>query len=386
MKIAFYCQHILGIGHFQRSLLLCRALLARGHRLTLILGGPEIEVTDSRIEVLQLPGLRMDAEFGGLLPCDEGAGLADIKEQRQKMLYQFFQEEEPDIFITELYPMGRKAFRFELDPVLQGIDQGSLAPCFCCSSVRDILVEKSSGREKFEERAVKTLNRYFDGLLIHADANIISLDETFARTAEVVIPKYYTGFIAPEMAARGGGVAQKEDDLPLVIASIGGGSVGGELLEAVASASQEGTFRLKIFCGRYSSAELKLRLEQYRSPLIEIVTFSHDFQREMEAADLSISMAGYNTCMNILRAGTPALLYPFQQNREQGLRVKKLGIYREIQILSEADLPATRLRERIEEMLGYEKFMSKVELDGAMNSALQVEAWFEKFTAEDHNA
>ena len=33
MKVSFYCQHVLGIGHFHRSLELCKALAAR-HRIT----------------------------------------------------------------------------------------------------------------------------------------------------------------------------------------------------------------------------------------------------------------------------------------------------------------------------------------------------------------
>ena len=46
MKIVFYCQHVLGVGHFFRSLEICRALA--GHEVILVTGGPRFEV--------QLPG------------------------------------------------------------------------------------------------------------------------------------------------------------------------------------------------------------------------------------------------------------------------------------------------------------------------------------------
>ena len=38
-------------------------------------------------------------------------------------------------------------------------------------------------------------------------------------------------------------------------------------------------------------------------------------------AALSISLAGYNTLMDILATRTPALVYPYMANREQNMRV-----------------------------------------------------------------
>ena len=46
--------------------------------------------------------------------------------------------------MLELYPFGRKAFRFELDPVLEGIRDRSLGPCRVVCSLRDVLVEKKN--------------------------------------------------------------------------------------------------------------------------------------------------------------------------------------------------------------------------------------------------
>lgn len=383
MKIAFYCQHVLGIGHFQRSLTLCQALINRGHTVSLILGGPEVEVKDPSISTFQLPGLKMDAEFGGLIPCAPGKDLDEVKDLRRSMLYSFFEEERPEVFITELYPMGRKAFRFELDPVLGAIKCGSLAPTLCCSSVRDILVEKKTGKEAFEARAVKTLNNYFHGLLIHADPQVIQIDETFDSADEIKIPYQYTGFIAP---------LQSEDespqtpistpDKPIVIASIGGGNVGGELLEAVVSAAQlaDSSYHLKIFCGKYSDIKLYKDLKKFESENITVETFTDQFSTEIAQADLSISMAGYNTCMNILQAGIPALLFPFAQNREQRLRVEKLSQATSMTLLNESDLPPHRLNNLIKEQLAAPKFSSTIDLHGAHHSALQIEKWFKEFS------
>ncbi len=75
-----------------------------------------------------------------------------------------------------------------------------------------------------------------------------------------------------------------------------------------------------------------------------MLPFSTDFVAELLAADLSISMAGYNTCMDLLSTGVKAIVYPFRQNREQGLRARKfesLGLFRVIHELEVALLART---------------------------------------------
>jgi predicted glycosyltransferase len=65
--------------------------------------------------------------------------------------------------------------------------------------------------------------------------------------------------------------------------------------------------------------------------------FSPDFLAELLAADLSISMAGYNTCMDLLNTGIKALVYPFRQNREQGLRAGKLESLNLVRVIRDLD-------------------------------------------------
>ena len=172
-------------------------------------------------------------------PVDPNLSLEEVKAARKEQLFAHFQKNRPDIFITELYPFGRKAFRFELDPLLKAIRDGSLPSCSCYCSVRDILVEKKTGREKFEQRAVQTVNSYFNGVLIHADPEIITLDETFSRMADIRVPLHYTGFVTgirPEPPRRQRTDQEKLALSPadkLIVASIGGGNVGSELLDAV---------------------------------------------------------------------------------------------------------------------------------------------------------
>ncbi len=392
MKVSYYCQHVLGIGHFHRSMEICKAI-ARLRPITLILGGPPVEVDQANIDVLRLPGLQMDSEFNEMVPCRPELSLAEVKTARQKQLFAHFQTKRPDIFITELYPFGRKAFRFELDPLLAAIRDGSLADCSCYCSVRDILVEKKTGREKFEQRVVQTLNAYFDGILIHADPEIITLDETFSRMVDIQTPLHYTGFVTNA----GDRPRQDKDRIrgtlglsptdKLIIASIGGGNVGSELLYAAIEAfkilQNSTSAHLQLFCGPYCDEKVYKDLQNNIGHNITIDRFTNHFPQWLEAADLSISMAGYNTCMNLVKAGIPALVYPFKQNREQRLRAERLGRKVPLTILEDIDLTPARLLKKMEEQLTLSRISASINLDGAQETVRQIEKWYAEHSRHD---
>lgn len=385
MRVTYYCQHVLGIGHLHRSLEICKAI-AGEHHVTLILGGPKADIDTGAIEVLHLPGLKMDQNFQNMVPCSEGRILEDVKTERKKLILSHFISYQPDVFITELYPFGRKAFRFELDPVLSGIREGSLAPCRCYCSVRDILVEKESGREKFEQRAVDTLNGYFSGVLIHSDPSVITLDTTFSRIAEITIPISYTGFVSSSLPSqKNAGIRRRlglTKDTQLIVASIGGGNVGGELLLAVIKAfkllAAEKKIHLQLFCGLYCGHELYKELLSHSSENISVDTFSDNFPEWLEISDLSISMGGYNSCMNVLKSGIPALIYPFGQNREQEMRILALEKMSGIRLISREELHHEVLKEKIKSMLNSQRTSTDINLDGARQTLQQLNRWQEK--------
>jgi len=383
MKVFYYCQHVLGIGHLQRSLTVCQAI-AQENETTLILGGPATAFPPpADIRVLQLPGLKMDNNFQNLQPCEEQDSLEVVKKTRSDLLFSCFQQEQPDVFITELYPFGRKAFGFELDPLLAGIKDGKLKRCLCLSSVRDILVEKQTDLEKFEKRVVHILNSYFDGILVHSDSQVIKLNETFSRMNEIVPPLHYTGFVTSEKCGGLSGSIREHIGITpqdtLIVVSIGGGNVGSELLLASIEAARllhtEDSFYFQIFCGPFCDPVIYNSLKKIETKHIRVNRFSNRFQLWLSAADLSISMAGYNTCMNLLSSGVPSIVYPFQQNREQRLRAERLASIAPIMVLKNQPTAET-LAEKIRIQLRLARKPVIVRADGAAESARQISLWY----------
>jgi predicted glycosyltransferase len=381
MNIVFYCQHVLGVGHFFRTLEICRAL--ERHTVNLVSGGPPVEASlPPHVAEVRLPALRMDAEFKALLP-GPGADAGAILQERRARLQALFAAESPDLFIVELYPFGRKAFRVEIDPLLESMSAGRLPPCGVVCSVRDILVEKGDP-EAYEERVVSTLNRFFDAVLVHADPAFVRLEETFRRVPEISVPVVYTGFVTPAppagararlRAALGLGETER-----LVVASAGGGSVGMPLLEAAVRAVARpdvstGT-RLMVFTGPFLPPADFERLCAIASGGTRIERFCPDFPALLAAADLSLSMAGYNTTMNLLAARVPALVWPFAQNREQRMRSERLAERGALRVLADADLDPVRLAELIRKQSARPRPPGGVvDLGGAASVARWVDRW-----------
>ena len=385
MKIFFYCQHVLGIGHLFRSLEICKALSA--HKVVLITGGPPIPVDlPEHIRVIRLPELQMDSGFKALLSSDQQKTVDQIIERRKHDLFALFKKEQPDVFVVELYPFGRKAFRFELDPVLEAISEKKLAPCKVICSVRDILVEKED-QHRHETRALKTLNQYFDAILVHSDPKLIRLEETFFRFDDLKIPIVYTGFVARQCPAGARKKIRNQLGLDgmqkMIVASAGGGSVGTILLESVVKAFQrlsaDNTKCLRVYAGPYIAQKDFESLRRQSGQRVFIGKFSTDFLSYLAAADLSISMAGYNTSMNILATGVRALVWPFSQNQEQTMRAGRLAEIGALKVITRRDLSPQRLERLINQSLSLESATTfDLDIDGANRTARWLEQCVQK--------
>ncbi len=379
MKILYYCQHVLGVGHFFRSLEIVKAL--SGHEVILVTGGAPVETPlPAHVREIRLPGLMMDSDFKEIFSVDPEKSVEAVKAERRDIFREIVRAEAPALMLVELYPFGRKAFRFELDPVLDAIRNGDLPPCRVVCSLRDILVEKNDPAA-YEKRVLKILNRWFDALLIHADPSLLRLDETFSRTADIQIPTVYTGFVTPKPFSDARLRLRNElglsADERLVVASVGSGSVGGELLRAVANAFafMDQKFRIQVFTGPFMDADTVSYLQHFSGECFRTEPFTPDFLSWLAAADLSVSMAGYNTCMNLMAAGVPALVWPFGQNREQRFRAGRLAAFGGLQILENDHLVPSRLAALMQDRASGVRFSAKMDLSGAENTARWINEW-----------
>ena len=371
------------MGHLVRSLEFARAL--SGHDVTLIAGGQQVEINlPDHVRLVRLPVLYMDEKFTRLIPGDPGQSVEQVQQQRKTALHELFKEKKPDFFIVELYPFGRSIFGFELEPLLEDIRQGKFGNVKAVCSLRDILVEKKDPAYH-EKRVLKKLNRYFDALLVHSDAGLQRLDETFSRAADISIPLVHTGFITQQADPTAGPRLRRELKIAsgekLIVASAGGGRSGFPLLTGLLDAcdllDDHLPYRLEVFCGPFMDQKEYERLCARSAPGRRIRRYTKRFLDYLSAADLSVSLAGYNTCMNLLVTKVPALVVPYARQQEQPMRADKLSRYLPMRVLTEADLQPAKLCRHMVQMLQQNRTVDLVpiDLDGAVNAARFLDRW-----------
>jgi predicted glycosyltransferase len=377
MNIIFYCQYVWGMGHLVRSLEFARALA--DHDVTLIAGGQQVEIDlPDHVRLVRLPVLYMNEQFTRLIPGDSNQSVDEVQHRRRQIIYSLFDEKKPDLFIVELYPFGRSIFGTELEPLLQHIREDKFGNVKVVCSLRDILVEKKDP-SAYENRVLQKLNRYFDVLLIHSDPGLQRLDETFSRAADIKIAQKYTGFIT-QRADPAAGLRLRQDlkvaaGEKLLVASAGGGRSGFKLLNAILDAfellREQIPARLEVFCGPFMDQKEYEQLAARSAPGRRIRRYTKRFVDYLSAADLSVSLAGYNTCMNLLVTGVPALVFPYARQQEQPMRAEKIKKFLPMAVLDEADMQPERLCRHMVKMLHRKRDTGQVpiNLDGATTAA-----------------
>lgn len=350
MNILHYTQHVLGIGHLFRSLAIDRALAPA--TVHLITGGPEVQLSlPANVQHHPMPALKMDDQFQAVQTVDQDADLETTWQERERLLLKHFHKIHPNVILVEMFPFGRKRFAREILPMLEA-NRAREKPAITLCSVRDILVEKED-QANFEKKVLKWLNPYFDGVLVHSDPALITLDQTFSRVRDIACPIWYTGYVAEGPTVTNKHAARQalglDQKATIILVSAGSGTVGEELLLACREASillqQSLPHQLLMFTGPHAGRDLQSRLSNHgqRHPHLFIKDFTPRFPDYVLACDLSVSMAGYNTTMNLLACGAAGLMYPFEQNREQRMRLTALVKTGHLSILEATDLAPDKL-------------------------------------------
>ena len=373
-KVMFYCQHTLGMGHLVRSIEIVKGLIPY-FQICFINGGQIINEFEfpPEIEVINIPAVKTDTEFNQLQSVDDNLTIEQAKTTRKEILLNVCDRFKPDILIVELFPFGRKRFDFELIPLLQKAKARKIK---VVSSVRDILVTKQNQQEH-ELRVCNLIDEYFDLVLVHGDPNFIKLEQSFSRINTLKCPVYHTGYVSQLGTQNNASNKDFSDDKPLILVSVGGGRFGHSLLECVAQTApllrDKIPHQFKVFTGPFCPLSLFQRLleETNNQDNISVELYSSNLINYMQLADLSISMSGYNTTMNILSTGVKAMMMAFYGNndREQETRVKKLASLGRVKIIQNQDLFPQKFAQNIIDYLQQKPSTLNLNLDGARNTA-----------------
>jgi predicted glycosyltransferase len=349
-SVLLYVQHLLGIGHVRRAVRIVAALARHGMAVTLVSGGePLDEIHEAgAVRVVQLPPLRSpDSSFKRLVD-GAGAPVSDgLWRARRAALLDAFEAARPDAVMFETYPFGRTKFWPEIDALIAAARAVRPRPALI-ASVRDIVVvgDKPERRRAIVER----VNADIDAVLVHGDPSFIRLDASFPEAPEIAGRLIYTGYIGIEDT---GVVANGETGAGEVLVSTGGGATGGALLRAALAAREAGCLAdapWRLLAGLNLPAAEFAALAARLPDGVTLEHYRRDFPALLRRCRLSVSQGGYNTTLDILAAGAPAVVVPFAgyDETEQSLRIERLAALGVVEAVSEAELSGATLADAIE--------------------------------------
>ncbi|MFS4582130.1 glycosyltransferase family protein [Phaeobacter sp. C3_T13_0] len=350
MRVLIAVTHLLGTGHLSRALTLGRAFSAAGHRVQVVSGGGPTQQLDCKgVELIQLPPLRSNGVAFSQLLTPAGALATDAYlASRIERLCEAVRQVQPDVLITELFPFGRRSLRREFLALLETAQALPKRPVVL-ASIRDILAPPSTSKKAVD--AARVLAEHYDGVLVHSDPHATRLETSWPVTPGISAMLHYTGYVAPEPPAPH---PEKLGEGEILV-SAGGGSVG-EALYRIALQSAllwpERPWRILVG-GNDSKEQIKRLIEEQSGSPARLEAARPDFRQMLRSAAASVSMCGYNTAMDLLQTGVPAVIVPFDAGNEveQSLRASSLTPLDGIAAISAADLTPETLCTAIDSVI-----------------------------------
>jgi predicted glycosyltransferase len=388
--VLFYCQHLLGLGHAKRAALLARALARAGEHVLFVQGGLTVPGLDlGGAELVALPALVAadDAASRLALPDGRAPDAAYLAARRDRLLA-LVAERDPGVVLFELFPFGRHALAFELGPLLLAVagdrTRRGDAAARVAVSLRDIVVSKANAAWA-ELSVCAVVERWVDRVLVHGSPELIALDRTFTLASRLQDRLVYTGYVAEGPSDTEGAPTPAGE----VVISGGGGRVAMSLFRTALDARPlaPGAARLpwRVLTGPYLDAGARDELEARAAalgrlgdrPAVVVESFREDFPALLGRAALSVSQAGYNTVLDLLRSRVRAVVVPYEgSGDEQPLRARLLAERGVLEVVPAAECTAPRLAAAMEAALTRCDFPAPaaIDLDGAARAAAIVGA------------
>jgi predicted glycosyltransferase len=369
-RIFLYSHDTYGLGHLRRNLAIAEHLLRRrrGYSVRLITGSPLTGTWSfpTNLDVTALPPVvKIGAEK--YRPRNSTLPLSLVKAQREAQILKVVIEEKPDVLLVDHAPAGMNA---ELLSTLTFIRR-EIPETNVLLGLRDILDEPVAVRDIWESQGIMPImDSLYDRILVYGCRSLFDVVEAYRIPDRIAAKLSYCGYIARQPKK----LAAASSARPFVVVTAGGGEDGYFLMEAYLNALAilpENCVRSMIIAGPLMSESQRASLEALAGsdPNVAIMTSTTDLPAMLEEADLVIAMGGYNTSVEIIASGKPAILVPRAAPRaEQRMRATMLAKLGYVWAVEQGPALDCRLAERIRAVLAGERpqpIDGAIDLDGA---------------------
>jgi predicted glycosyltransferase len=306
-------------------------------------------------DYIKLPSIAKDSP-GNWRATHLTMSFPEILHLRKQLLSHVLLNYAPDIFLVDHMPHGAMG---ELLPALESMKHSRIHTKVVLG-LRDILdnPEVTINRWKVEG-AYEVIERYYARILVFGMQDVYDVVERYQIPQSDAGKVFYCGYVTNLSTAnnahaiRGRFLANKSVNTRLIVVMAGGGAdaypMMSTLIEALPKVLENHKCVAAVITGPFMPADLIADLNRRAAKLpIHMMESVHDSLSHIAAADLVISMAGYNTSVEILRMRRSAIMIPRAgPSAEQRTRARLFADKHWVDMIDPDDLTAKKLAQRI---------------------------------------
>lgn len=317
-RVMVYSHDTFGLGNVRRMLAICEHLVESNPDVSVLLvsGSPMMHGfrLSDRIDYVKLPAIRRVARER-YSPRSLDISIDQLVALRANIIRSAVADFRPNLILVDKKPLG---VHDELGPAID-YSRRYLPDCRHALVLRDILDAPERTRAQWrEERFDDHIRAFYDAVYILGSKDVFDACREYEFAPDVCAKVEYCGYVrrqagrcAPDAVRRalriGGG--------PMVLVTPGGGEDGYPLIDAyigtlsLLSAEQVTSI---IVTGSDMPPVHQADIESRCSGLahVRVREFVDDMMSYMSAADLVVSMGGYNTFCEIASAARRAVIVP----------------------------------------------------------------------------
>lgn len=337
-RVLFYSHDSYGLGHIRRTLSIAREINRQmpDAAMLALTGSLAAHAYDlpSNFDYVKLPAVTKDDD-GAYASHRLPIPFADSWSLRERLISETAHAFEPDLIVVDHTPAG---LRGEIMRALAEIRRTSPRTKIVLG-LRDIIDEPEVVRAQWAREGVyELMDRLYDRILIYGSRRVFDPILEYGFPLRVAAKTSLVGYLrrldrvtpAAQIRAKLGATGKR-----LVLVTAGGGQDGEHVISAALDALREidrSDLATCIVTGPLLSdtARDALRLRAAEVPDLHFITFTDDLFSYVAAADLVISMGGYNSMAEIAQLGKRGIIIPRVFPRKEQLiraqRFAELGV------------------------------------------------------------
>ncbi len=378
-RVLLYSHDTFGLGHTKRNISLGSAILERepDAAVLYITGSPIIQNLrlPRGMDYVKLPSVtkRGPEDY---IPRSLPLRFDNLLRLRMRIIRTVAQEFQPDVFLVDHAPIGMGG---EILPTLRDLCKSRTKTVV---GLRDVIDDPARVRPLWDEqRIIEVLRELYHLIIVYGMAEFYDPIIEYGLPPNMRNKTRFTGYVYRPRIVQSATNVRRCLHIPagpFILITVGGGEDGAEVLRLVLAALHlrplEGFYAF-ITTGPMCPDDVREALKKEGDERIIITEFVEDLPSIMAAADLVVTMGGYNSLCELLAYGRRGIVLPrMHPRKEQFIRASFLAKHGLITLMNPSEITPEMFRTGLETILAdhREPLREKrgiVKLDGAQRAA-----------------